>query len=223
MKAEVVVGRSQVSQEETYRACKFLYAGICIKEHASSRSGCCFCGWLFEWQSERIDQRYTEEGLIGACVVVESISFLCTIAKRDSFLSVAEEAYHQPPPFYYKLFRHNGKGSPRQQHFEAIFWRGWCGGVAKKGQACGQTSACGWCRQLPAIVPGGRCSGSLYGNQNQKDISLIKAWLKEAFMDGAFMAYRKLTMVRWAGERVDIYANKIRQLARLAGFEGAGL
>ena len=37
------------------------------------------------------------------------------------------------------------------------------------------------------------------------------------------MAYRKLTMVRWAGERVDVYANKIRQLAGLAGFEGAGL
>ena len=30
-------------------------------------------------------------------------------------------------------------------------------------------------------------------------------------------------MVRWAGERVDVYANKIRQLVGLAGFEGAGL
>ena len=30
-------------------------------------------------------------------------------------------------------------------------------------------------------------------------------------------------MVRWAGERVNVYANKIRQLAGLAGFEGAGL
>ena len=30
-------------------------------------------------------------------------------------------------------------------------------------------------------------------------------------------------MVRWAGERVDVYANKIRQLAGLAGFNGAGL
>ena len=42
-------------------------------------------------------------------------------------------------------------------------------------------------------------------------------------MDSAFTAYRKLIMVRWAGERVDVYANKIRQLAGLAGFEGAGL
>ena len=30
-------------------------------------------------------------------------------------------------------------------------------------------------------------------------------------------------MVRWAGKRVDEYANKIRQLAGLAWFEGAGL
>ena len=45
----------------------------------------------------------------------------------------------------------------------------------------------------------------------------------EPFKDGAFTAYRKLTMVRWPGERVDVYANKIRQLAGLAGFEGAGL
>ena len=56
--------------------------------------------------------------------------------------------------------------------------------------------------------------------EDQKDISLIEAWLKEAFTDGAFMVYRKFTMVRWAGEHVNIYANKIRQLA---GFKGAGL
>ena len=31
--------------------------------------------------------------------------------------------------------------------------------------------------------------------KDQKDISLIEAWLKEAFTDGAFTAYKKLTMV----------------------------
>ena len=46
--------------------------------------------------------------------------------------------------------------------------------------------------------------------EDQKDISLIEAWLKEVFTDGAFTPYRNLTMVRWAGERVDVYANKIR-------------
>ena len=56
-----------------------------------------------------------------------------------------------------------------------------------------------------------------------KDISLIEAQLKEAFTDSAFTAYRKLTLARWAGECVDIYANKMRQLSGLAGFEGAGL
>ena len=38
--------------------------------------------------------------------------------------------------------------------------------------------------------------------EDQKDISLIEARLKEAFMD-AFTAYRKLTIVRWAGKRLD--------------------
>ena len=46
--------------------------------------------------------------------------------------------------------------------------------------------------------------------EDQKDINLIEARLKEAFTDGAFMAYRKLTLARWAGECVDVYANKIR-------------
>ena len=59
--------------------------------------------------------------------------------------------------------------------------------------------------------------------EDQNDISLSEARLKEAFTDGAFTACRKLAMVRWAGERVNVYANKIRQLAGLAGFEGAGL
>ena len=27
-------------------------------------------------------------------------------------------------------------------------------------------------------------------------------------------------MIKWAGERVDVYANKIRQLVGLAGFKG---
>ena len=59
--------------------------------------------------------------------------------------------------------------------------------------------------------------------EDQKGISLIEARLQEPFTDGTFTAYRKLTMIRWTGERVDVYANKIRQLDGLAGFEGAGL
>ena len=58
---------------------------------------------------------------------------------------------------------------------------------------------------------------------DQKDIDQIEAQLKEAFTDNAFTAYRKLTMVRWTGEHVEVFANKIRQLVGLAGFEGAGI
>ena len=47
---------------------------------------------------------------------------------------------------------------------------------------------------------------------DQKQIEQIEARLKEAFTDDAFAAYRKVTMIRWAGEYVDVYANKIRQL-----------
>ncbi|CAE1293201.1 CNBP [Acanthosepion pharaonis] len=57
--------------------------------------------------------------------------------------------------------------------------------------------------------------------EDQGNIDLIEARLKQAFTDDAFSAYRKLTMVRWTGERVDVYANKVRQFVRLTGFEGA--
>ncbi|CAE1156042.1 unnamed protein product [Acanthosepion pharaonis] len=57
--------------------------------------------------------------------------------------------------------------------------------------------------------------------KDQRDVDQIEARLKEAFTDDTFSAYRKLTMVRWTGECVDVYANNIRQLVGLAGFEGA--
>ena len=60
-------------------------------------------------------------------------------------------------------------------------------------------------------------------DNNQKQIEQIEARLKEAFTYDAFAAYRKETMFRWAGERVDVYTNKIRQLVGLAGFKGDGL
>ena len=56
---------------------------------------------------------------------------------------------------------------------------------------------------------------------SQMDMEQIETRLKEAFTDNAFAAYRRLAMVRWAGERVEVFANKIRQLIGLAGFEGA--
>ena len=73
---------------------------------------------------------------------------------------------------------------------------------------------------LPLYLKGDALALYMEMKEEDQDISLIKAQLKEAFMEGTFAAYRKLTMVRRAGECVDVYANKIRQLA---GFEGAGL
>ena len=58
--------------------------------------------------------------------------------------------------------------------------------------------------------------------EDQKDIGLIEAGFKEKFSDGVFMAYRKLTMIRWVGERVDFYTNRIRLRAGMAAFEGVG-
>ena len=57
----------------------------------------------------------------------------------------------------------------------------------------------------------------------QASADQIEARLKEAFTDGAFTAFGKLTQSKWTGEQVDVYANEIRRLAGLAGFEGVGL
>ena len=103
------------------------------------------------WQNERVDMRCTEEGLLVVCYF-----FFCQLRLPNCLETVNLLL------FYYKLFRHNGKGSPRQQHFKAIFRRGWRGCMAKKGQASGQTSACRWRHQLSVIVPGRGCSGSIW-------------------------------------------------------------
>ena len=52
----------------------------------------------------------------------------------------------------------------------------------------------------------------------QMKINQIESRLKETFSDEAFSAYAKLKLVRWAGECMDVYANKIWQLVRRVGF-----
>ena len=54
----------------------------------------------------------------------------------------------------------------------------------------------------------------------RRDPAKIKNRLKEAFCDGSFVAYAKVTSMKWGGEEVDVYANEIRWLAGLARFEG---
>ena len=58
---------------------------------------------------------------------------------------------------------------------------------------------------------------------DRKDPAKIKNHLKEAFCDGPFVAYAKLSSMKWGGEEVDVYANEIRRLAGLARFEGPSL
>ena len=58
---------------------------------------------------------------------------------------------------------------------------------------------------------------------DQLDVDEIEKRLKAAFSDDMFTAYAKLVKYRWSGENVDVYANEIRRLAGLAGFEKDGL
>ena len=58
---------------------------------------------------------------------------------------------------------------------------------------------------------------------DQLDIEEIEKRLKVAFSDYMSTAYAKLVKFRWSCEKVDVYANEIRRLAGLAGFEEDGL
>ena len=74
----------------------------------------------------------------------------------------------------------------------------------------------GRCGKLAPTASGGGCFCP-----SHRLVGQIEALLKEAFTYDAFTAYRKLTMVRWVGKHVDVFAYKIRQLIELAGFDGA--
>ena len=58
------------------------------------------------------------------------------------------------------------------------------------------------------------------GKNEQASADRIEAGLKETFTDGPFVAFGKMTHMKWAGEPVDVYANEIRRLAGLSGFSG---
>lgn len=60
-------------------------------------------------------------------------------------------------------------------------------------------------------------------NAEQEDAELIEMRLVTAFTEGPFEAYEKLQRFKWTGESVDVYANKIKRLAGLAGYLGRGL
>ena len=96
--------------------------------------------------------------------------------------------------------------------------------MAEESEAGGENSVDNMVSLLPIYLEGDTLALCMEMNEdNQKDINLIEAHLKEVFIDGLFTAYKKLTMIRWTSKRVDVCTNRIRQLAGMAGFEGVGL
>ena len=67
---------------------------------------------------------------------------------------------------------------------------------------------------------------ALYLEMNERKQTGVKRMedrLEEAFTGGVFVSYNKLSIIRWAGQTVDVYANEIRKLAGLSGFAEEGL
>ena len=77
---------------------------------------------------------------------------------------------------------------------------------------------------LPLYLEGGALAVYLEMSEaNQKSADEIEKRLKEVYTDGPFVAYGKIIGMRWSGESVDVFANELRRLAGLAGFQGVGL
>lgn len=57
----------------------------------------------------------------------------------------------------------------------------------------------------------------------QEDAIIIQSKLQEAFSDDPFTAFRKLSVLKWTGESVDVFATELRRLAGLAKMTGEGL
>ena len=56
----------------------------------------------------------------------------------------------------------------------------------------------------------------------QQNAEIIKIRLKRAFAESPCEAMEILKNLRWAGESVDVFANKVKRLAGLAGYVGRG-
>ena len=73
---------------------------------------------------------------------------------------------------------------------------------------------------IPLYLEGGALSVYMEMEEtDQQDAKKIKSELKKAFSDSMFVAYSKMISCRWSGESVDVYANELRRLAGLAGFQ----
>ena len=77
---------------------------------------------------------------------------------------------------------------------------------------------------IPLYLEGGALAVFMeMSDADQGSADEIKRTLKRAFSDSVFGAYAKLIGFKWTGEAVDVYANELRRLAGLAGFDGDAL
>lgn len=77
---------------------------------------------------------------------------------------------------------------------------------------------------IPLFLEGDALALYLEMNESdQADAKKIESRLKTAFSQGMFEAYGRLRKLQWMGEQVDVFANKTRRLAGLAGWKGEGL
>ena len=73
---------------------------------------------------------------------------------------------------------------------------------------------------IPLYLEGGALATFMEMNKADRlDAGKIKARLREAYSDSLFVAFDKLVLHCWTEEEsVDVYANELRRLAVLAGF-----
>ena len=162
-------------------------------------AGCCCSLWtaFFVWQNEWVDQKCTEERLLVACDIFcqlrlpNSLETVLLLFNNKLCLTTSTMAKVRLSSNILEPF--SGEG-------DVVAWLKKVRLVTRLQLVDNVISL------LPLYLE--RDALALYmemKEEDQKDISLIKARLKEAFTDGTFTAYRKLTMVRWAGECIDVY------------------
>ncbi len=73
---------------------------------------------------------------------------------------------------------------------------------------------------LPMMLTGSALSTYMeMGAKEKLDADFITRRLRRVFGMDPFVAYERLTQMRWGGEAIDVYLNKIRCLARTAGIK----
>ena len=90
----------------------------------------------------------------------------------------------------------------------------------KKGGACDETSAGGWCGEPAAIVLGRGCTGLLYRGRGRQPKEHKSDW---GPVERGIHRWCIHSVQEADHDQVDMYVNIIRQLVGLAGFKRVGL